>query len=156
STSFALYIFLLCAHTAPTEIYTLSLHDALPIWDSPSTSVRQFIEFAVNIPEQEPQVGQAFSSTSASWASVIESSALSAIASTRSMRCSVTPSIGLPDSEGPPETKMTGMFSRIAAIRWPGVILSQLEMHTSASAVWALTMYSIESAMMSRLGSEYS
>src|SRR5690606_7259439 len=63
---------------------------------------------------------------------------------------------GLPDSEGPPETKMTGMFRRIAAMRWPGVILSQLLMHTSASAVWALTMYSIESAMMSRLGSEYS
>ncbi len=37
-----------------------------------------------------------------------------------------------------------------------GVILSQLEMHTSASAVWALTMYSTESAMISRLGSEYS
>ncbi|KAF1041610.1 MAG: hypothetical protein GAK34_02939 [Delftia tsuruhatensis] len=29
-------------------------------------------------------------------------------------------------------------------------------MHTSASAQWALTMYSTESAMMSRLGSEYS
>lgn len=36
------------------------------------------------------------------------------------------------------------------------MILSQLEMHTSASAQWALTMYSTESAMMSRLGSEYS
>ena len=41
-------------------------------------------------------------------------------------------------------------------MRWPGVILSQFEMHTRASAVWALTMYSIESAMRSRLGSEYS
>ncbi len=31
----------------------------------------------------------------------------------------------------------------------PGVILSQLEMHTRASAQWALTMYSTESAMRS-------
>ncbi len=38
----------------------------------------------------------------------------------------------------------------------PGVILSQLEMHTSASAVWALTMYSTLSAIRSREGSEYS
>lgn len=57
---------------------------------------------------------------------------------------------------GPPETKITGMFRRIAAISMPGVILSQLEMHTSASAQWALTMYSTESAIRSRLGSEYS
>jgi dihydroxy-acid dehydratase len=36
----------------------------------------------------------------------------------------------LPASIGPPETNITGMFSRIAAISMPGVILSQLEMHT--------------------------
>ncbi len=34
----------------------------LPGNANPSASVRQFIEFAVNIPEQEPQVGQADSS----------------------------------------------------------------------------------------------
>jgi len=34
----------------------------------------------------------------------------------------------------------------------PGVILSQLDMHTSASAVCALHMYSTLSAMMSRDG----
>jgi hypothetical protein len=62
----------------------------------------------------------------------------------------------LPASIGPPETKTTGMFRRIAAISMPGVILSQLEMHTSASAQWALTMYSTLSAIRSRLGSEYS
>ncbi|MNT53350.1 hypothetical protein D3C72_1904350 [compost metagenome] len=48
------------------------------------------------------------------------------------------------------------MFRRMAAISMPGVILSQLEMHTMASAQCALTMYSTESAMTSRLGSEYS
>ena len=34
----------------------------------------------------------------------------------------------------------------------PGVILSQLEMQTIASAQWALTMYSTLSAMISRAG----
>ena len=38
----------------------------------------------------------------------------------------------------------------------PGVILSQFEMHTSASAQWAFTMYSTLSAIRSREGSEYS
>ena len=55
---------------------------------------------------------------------------------------------------GPPLTKTAGMFSRMAAISIPGVTLSQLEMHTIASALWALTIYSTESAMMSREGSE--
>ena len=45
---------------------------------------------------------------------------------------------------------------RMAAISIPGVILSQFEMHTMASAQWALTMYSTESAIRSREGSEYS
>ena len=60
----------------------------------------------------------------------------------------------LPASIGPPETKTVGMLSRIAAISMPGVILSQLEMHTRASAQCALTMYSTLSAISSRLGSE--
>ena len=64
------------------------------------------------------------------------------------------PITALPASIGPPETKMVGMLTRIAAISMPGVILSQLEMHTMASAQWALTMYSTESAIRSREGSE--
>ena len=40
----------------------------------PITSARQFIEFAVNMPEQEPQVGQAERSYSATCSSVAESS----------------------------------------------------------------------------------
>jgi hypothetical protein len=60
----------------------------------------------------------------------------------------------LPASIGPPETKTAGTFSRRAAISMPGVILSQLEMQTNASAQWAFTMYSTESAMSSRDGSE--
>ena len=60
----------------------------------------------------------------------------------------------LPASIGPPETKIVGMFTRMAAISMPGVILSQFEMHTMASAQCALTMYSTESAIRSRDGSE--
>ena len=60
----------------------------------------------------------------------------------------------LPASMGPPETKTVGMLSRIEAISIPGVILSQLEMQTMASAQCALTMYSTLSAINSRLGSE--
>lgn len=55
---------------------------------------------------------------------------------------------------GPPETKIVGMLSRRAAISMPGVILSQLEMQIRASAQCASTMYSTESAMRSREGSE--
>ena len=44
----------------------------------------------------------------------------------------------------------------MAAISMPGVILSQLLMHTIASALWALTIYSTLSAMRSREGREYS
>jgi len=47
------------------------------------------------------------------------------------------------------------MFRRRLAINMPGVILSQLEMHTRASAQWALHMYSTLSAIRSREGSEY-
>ena len=58
----------------------------------------------------------------------------------------------LPNSIGPPETNTVGMLIRNAAISMPGVILSQLEMHTMASAQCALTMYSTLSAMISRDG----
>ena len=63
-------------------------------------------------------------------------------------------SVARPPSIGPPETNTVGTFSRSAAFSIPGVILSQLEMHTSASAQCALTMYSTESAIRSREGSE--
>ncbi len=106
------------------------------------------------MPEQEPQVGQALRSNSATFSSLALSSAAMTIASTRSSLCS--DSRVLPASIGPPDTNTTGMFRRSAAISMPGVILSQLEMHTSASAQCALTMYSTASAMISRLGSEYS
>ncbi|CFE03724.1 Uncharacterised protein [Bordetella pertussis] len=131
----------------------------LPGSARPMASVRQFIELAVNMPEQEPQVGHALRSTSSASASDTLGSAALIMASTRSSLAMTLPSTGeviLPASIGPPETNTTGMFRRIAAISMPGVILSQFEMHTMASAQCALTMYSTESAISSREGSEYS
>ena len=113
-------------------------------------SVRQFIELAVNIPEQLPQVGQAAASILATSSSLTEESAERTIASMRS-------SFSFPEtpaSIGPPDTKTAGIFRRIAAISIPGVILSQLLMQTIASALWALTMYSTLSAMTSLEGRE--
>src|SRR6266702_4451605 len=98
-------------------------------------SARQFIELAVNMPEQDPQVGQAASSSSASRSSDTEGSAEAIIGSIRSSLVVVSPSArATPASIGPPDTNTAGMFSRSAAISMPGVILSQLEMHTTASA----------------------
>jgi hypothetical protein len=128
--------------------------DPLPGSDRPRASVRQFIELAVNMPLQDPQVGQAAFSISSTSSSVYLSSAAETMASTRSSAISRPLITALPASIGPPDTKTAGMFRRMAAISMPGVILSQLEMHTIASAQWALTMYSTESAMISREGSE--
>ena len=111
------------------------------------------------MPLHEPQVGQALRSTAATCSSEAAGSAAITIASIRSSFSPLTvPSARrvLPASIGPPETNTVGMLSRSAAISMPGVILSQLEMHTSASAQCALTMYSTASAISSRLGSEYS
>ena len=113
------------------------------------------MELAVNMPEQEPQVGQARRSMALMVSSATVGSAASIMASMRSsLRVVPSAAVILPDSMGPPEMKMAGMLRRMAAMSMPGVILSQLEMHTRASAQWALTMYSTESAMRSRLGRE--
>ena len=130
--------------------------EPLPGSDSPRASVRQFIEFAVNMPEHDPQVGQALRSTSASPESSTCGDADAEIAVMRAVGACATPSTttALPASIGPPETNTTGTFSRRAALSMPGVILSQLEMQTSASAACALTMYSTASAITSRLGRE--
>ena len=106
------------------------------------------------MPEHEPQVGQAERSITATSASETSKSAAATIASMRSMLRVPVDSLTLPASIGPPDTNTAGMLRRIAAISMPGVILSQFEMHTKASAQWALAMYSTLSAMISREGSE--
>ncbi len=113
------------------------------------------MELAVNMPEQEPHVGQAERSIASTSSSLHWLSAAETIASTKSKPLVLPPHVTLPASIGPPETNTTGIFSRMAAINMPGVILSQLEIHTSASAQCAFTMYSTLSAIRSREGSEY-
>lgn len=132
--------------------------EPLPGNASPSASVRQFIELAVNMPEHDPHVGHAASSTALSASSSTASFAEAEMVVIRSDDGCTTPptDTALPASIGPPETKTVGTFNRMAALSMPGVILSQLEIQTSASAVCAFTMYSTESEMISRLGSEYS
>ena len=58
--------------------------EPLPGSDNPRASVRQFIEFAVNMPEQEPQVGQAERSMAATSSSLTLLSAAATIASIKS------------------------------------------------------------------------
>src|ERR1700728_5027102 len=108
------------------------------------------------MPEQERQVGQPERSMTATSASETASSAAATIASIKSTFLTLPATVTLPASIGPPETNTAGMLRRRVAISMPGVMLSQLEMQISASAQWALTMYSTLSAMISRLGSEYS
>ena len=104
------------------------------------------------MPEQEPQVGQADRSMTLTSSSVMSSSAAATMASTRSSALTLPRRFTLPASIGPPDTKTVGTLRRRLAISMPGVILSQLEMHTMASAQCALTMYSTLSAMISRDG----
>ena len=104
------------------------------------------------MPEQEPQVGTGRALHVATSSSLTLSSAAATMASMRSTAFVLPPTRTLPASIGPPETKTAGMLRRSAAISMPGVILSQLEMQTSASAQWALTMYSTLSAISSREG----
>ena len=126
----------------------------LPGSPMPMASVRQFIVFAVNKPAHEPQVGQARLSNSLSSSSVIVPAPTEPTASKTLIR-SISLPLYFPASIGPPLTATVGMFIRAAAISMPGVTLSQLGIRTSASKRWASTISSTESAMISRLGSEY-
>ena len=116
----------------------------------PIASVSEFIEFAVNIPEQQPHPGQALFSIFRISSSLTEASAPFIIAVIKS---AFSP-FHLPASIGPPEQNIVGILSRIAAMSIPGVILSQLEIQIIASALWAFTIYSTESAIISLDGNE--
>ena len=122
----------------------------LPGNASPMASVSEFMELAVNMPEQQPQPGQAHCSIFVRSSSLHELSPPFIMAVIKSAFCP----FHVPASIGPPEQKTVGILSRMAAISIPGVTLSQLLMHIMASALCAFTIYSTESAIMSRLGSE--
>ena len=113
----------------------------LPGSAMPSASHRQFMLFAVNMPEQEPGLPIRFAATP----SKIEIRSVSGPPS----------ACGFPARIGPPEAKMVGMFSRIAPISMPGTTLSQFGMQIIASNGWAVPMVSTLSAMISRLAREY-
>ena len=125
----------------------------LPGSAKPSTSQRQFIELAVNIPEQEPHPGQEVASMASSCSAVSLPFLYSATASKTVLRSESFPVTGfLPGSIGPPEAKTVGMFTRRAARIIPGTILSQFGMQITPSKQWARSMVSTVSAMSSRLG----
>ena len=91
------------------------------------------MELAVNMPEQEPQVGQALASRASSWASVISPLCTLPTPSKTVMRSLRLPSGCVPANMGPPVMKIVGTFTRTAPMIMPGVILSQLEMQMRAS-----------------------
>ena len=109
---------------------------------------------AVNMPEQEPQVGHPACSMASRSAALSLPSCLAAAAMNTSIRSTVLPSAVLPASIGPPLTKTVGMLQRMAPINMPGTILSQLGMQIMPSKQWARIIVSTESAISSRLGSE--
>ena len=139
----------------------------LPGKAMPSASQRQFIELAVNMPEHEPQVGQALCSSRLSCSAEILPLCSSATPLKTEIRSDFTaagrrwagrsPSAcwAMPAAIGPPLTKTVGMFTRIDAISMPGTILSQFGMQTMPSKQCARTMDSTQSAINSREGSEY-
>ncbi len=104
----------------------------LPFNPIPNASVKQFIELAVYIPEQEPQVGHTFSSNSQSSSIDMVPAATLPTASNIEERLLFSP-FTRPASIGPPEQKIVGIFSLAAAIKSPGTFLSQFGTMTSPS-----------------------
>ncbi len=103
---------------------------AVPLYGraNPNTSIKQFIEFAVNIPEHEPQVGQAFCSISKNSSFEIDPSLNAPTASNIEESVKALPSEDKPAFIGPPEQKIAGTLVRTDANNMPGVILSQFGM----------------------------
>ena len=122
----------------------------------PITSVMQFMEFAVNMPEQLPQPGQAADSTALSCASSILPALYAPTASNTEFKSmSPLPPGMRPGIIGPPEMTMAGRLRRRAAISMPGTILSQFGMNTMPSKPWAIAIDSQLSAISSREAREY-
>ena len=105
----------------------------LPGSAMPSASDKQQMEFAVNIPEQLPQVGHAVFSSRSHSSCVMVPAVTWPTASNRVFRSVWLPHASRPASMGPPDTSMVGIFRRHAAISMPGTILSHAGMSTMAS-----------------------
>jgi len=126
----------------------------LPGNPRPIASVRQFMELAVNMPEQEPAPGHAAHSSSVRAFSSIFPALNAPTPSNTLIRSTVRPSGSLPAAIGPPLAKIVGILQRNAAMIMPGMILSQFGMQTIASKACACNMVSMQSAIRSREGSE--
>ena len=105
----------------------------LPGRAMPRASHRQFIELAVNMPEHEPQVGQALCSSFEQtprqifpvWSSATPlNTEIKSDFSVAGRRCAGRSPSALcwatPAAMGPPLTNTVGMFTRMAAINMPG------------------------------------
>src|ERR1039458_6640884 len=90
--------------------------DPFPGSANPKASIKQFIELAVNIPEQEPQVGHAKSSNSFSFSALIDPVLNCPTPSKTDIRSIFSPSGVRPDFIGPPETNIVGILTLTAPI----------------------------------------
>ncbi len=99
----------------------------------PIASHKVFIEFAVNIPEQEPPLGQAEHSISLNSSSLILLASYAPTASKTELRLIFSPFLVTPERIGPPLTKIVGTLTLKAPISIPGVILSQFGIQIKAS-----------------------
>ena len=120
----------------------------------PTASQRQFMLFAVYIPEHDPHPGQTFCSNSSSFSSSIMPAFLAPTAS-NILESEVSTPPTNPDIIGPPEQTTAGISILQAPMSIPGTILSQFGMRTRPSNWCALAIDSTLSAMSSRDGSEY-
>ena len=115
---------------------------------------RQFMLLAVNMPEQEPQVGQAIFQL---FSSAARRSCRSGMRRRPSKTRDQIDGLAVGSASGghrPAADEHGGDVQRIAAISMPGTILSQLGMQTMPSKQWASIMVSTQSAISSREGSE--
>ncbi len=126
----------------------------LPGSAMPSASHRQLSEFAVYMPQQLPQPGQATFSSVDSSSMLISPFLTAPIPSYTDEKLTFLP-FHLPLSIGPPDTNTDGILTRAAPMSMPGTILSQLGTNTAPSNACAYSMVSTLSAMSSREGREY-
>ena len=138
------------------RILSALVASAVPLPGSamPSDSSRQFMEFAVYMPQHEPQPGQHLFSISLSSSSDILP-ALTAPTASNIVDSDALRPFTTPDSMGPPDTTTVGRLTLHAPMSMPGTILSQLGTSTTPSKAWPMSMDSTLSAISSREGREY-
>lgn len=112
------------------------------------------MEFAVYMPEQEPHVGQVLHSYSRSFSSVILPALNSPTASEMEEKLVFAPSTW-PASIGPPLTNTVGTLRRAAAHQKARHVLVAVRHHDERIKAVCNAMASVESAMRSRVTSEY-